>query len=174
MPPKRKVPASDKDCAKCAICSHKVTVSEDELLFCEGKCSGWMHRYCAGVSLVHYSELSNKSAGKFLCSSCYQHSQEEEVERLEANIAALTAELTELRSTVQRLESKCQPSPPGPRLSPDSPSSWSTVVKRGGSRGKGKGKVVYSSANNRTDGVQKRPSPPNLGNYESNLRHSSY
>ena len=62
MPPKDKNPANAKDCTKCAVCCQKVTVGEDEALFCTGK-FGWMHRYCACVSLTHYPELSSESAG---------------------------------------------------------------------------------------------------------------
>lgn len=79
------------------------------------------------------------------------------MEELKASIVALTTEVTELRSVVQRLEAKSQPSLPAPSLAlsaSDSSPSWTTVVKRGGSRRKGKGKLAHNGAANPTDGIR--------------------
>lgn len=58
-----------------------------------------MHRYCAGVSVEHY-ELLDQSPLPFNCSLCVQRKQAAIFDELKFTIAALTAEVAELRSTV--------------------------------------------------------------------------
>jgi len=89
MPPKSKNPANAKESAKCAVCCQKVTVGENEALYCMGKC-GWMHRYCAGVSFTQYQELSSESAGKFVCLTCSQQANNVTVKELKVTIKKLT------------------------------------------------------------------------------------
>ena len=104
MPPKRKCPANKK-AEECAVCCQKVTKGEDEALFCEGKCQKWFHRYCAGVSVAHFQDLSTASA-PFLCVMCYQESHGVVLEELRATVTALTDEVKELRAALQRVEAR--------------------------------------------------------------------
>ena len=126
MPPKRKCPANKK-AEECAVCCQKVTKGEDEALFCEGKCQKWFHRYCAGVSVAHFQDLSTASA-PFLCVMCYQESHGVVLEELRATVTALTDEVKELRAALQRVEvrgSDVLPSPPTKNNEP-----WHTATRR--------------------------------------------
>ena len=41
----------------CSLCCDKIRDGKQQAIFCEGKC-GWIHRYCAGVSVAKFEELS--------------------------------------------------------------------------------------------------------------------
>ena len=58
------------DQVKCAVCEQNIVDSKDQALFCEGLCKGWYHRYCAGVSLVHFQRLSLSSLPPSAYYSC--------------------------------------------------------------------------------------------------------
>ena len=72
---------TNKKAEECAVCCQKVTEGEGEALFCEGKCQKWLHRYCAGVSVAQFQDLSTVSA-PFLCVICYQQSHGVALEEL--------------------------------------------------------------------------------------------
>lgn len=81
----------------CVICCQKVTEKE-EVMFCTGGCNGPLHRYCAGVSLVHFESMkvASDSASQpnpaqqyrdrhwvpFLCLVCSQQVHKDEVQEL--------------------------------------------------------------------------------------------
>ena len=44
---------------KCAVCKQNIVEGKDQALFCKGNCQQWFHRYCAGVSAVHFETLSS-------------------------------------------------------------------------------------------------------------------
>ena len=121
---KSRVPTckSNTESVKCGLCCKKVRDDEDEALFCEGRCNHWFHRYCAGVTATQFSLLSN-SEESFLCYACFQQDQRERVKGLEEKVAALTEELTKLRSsrvaaTTVATGTNCN-------------EQWSQVAKRG-------------------------------------------
>ena len=101
MPPKKKTLKAA--CAACAICNTEVENSKDECLHCES-CSQKFHRYCAGVTLSEHITCVNGSS--YECLHCFRVRKEATVTDLKDCIAALKAEILELRSTVQELSSK--------------------------------------------------------------------
>ena len=111
----------------CGLCCESVKDEEDEALFCEGPCAQWFHRYCAGVTATQFQLLSN-SPETFLCYACFQQAHRAKVSSLEEKVASLTAEIVEIKSALERLDSASSEN-----------ASWSTVVKRG--KGKGSGTI---------------------------------
>ena len=67
-----------------------------------------MHRYCAGVSVKHYGSLGD-SPLPFNCSVCIQLKQAAVIDEMKSAIAALTAEVSELRAVLQATTSAMQP-----------------------------------------------------------------
>ena len=74
-----------------------------DALFCEGECQCWLHRWCAGVSRKKFQQLT-VSAEPFLCPACVSQKQQAVIEGLQGNIQALTAEVLELKATVERFQ----------------------------------------------------------------------
>ena len=68
----------DRCQATCAVCAQNVVDGKDQALYCEGLCSSWIHRYCAGVSGTHFEALS-ASSDPFPCAGCFQKSCKEEL-----------------------------------------------------------------------------------------------
>ena len=90
----------------CDICCKHIEDATDEseghdALFCEGECQCWLHRWCAGVSRKKFQQLTG-SAEPFLCPACVSQKQQAVIEGLQGNIQALTAEVLELKATVER------------------------------------------------------------------------
>ena len=114
----RSIPSTSDEV--CSLCCRAIVDGKDDALLCEGvqSCNRWMHRYCAGVSVEHYESL-DQSPLPFNCSLCVQRKQAAITDELKSTIAALTAEVAELRSavSVQQLENNDQ-------------SKWSDVVAR--------------------------------------------
>ena len=79
-----------------------------------------MHRYCAGVSVNHF-KLFEQSPLPFNCSLCVQRKQATTIEELKSTIAALTEEVTELRSALANVESN---------VTANVQRKWSDVVAR--------------------------------------------
>ena len=79
----------------CPICDEVIKEQTknkkgDDCIYCEGSCEAWLHRKCAGLSQVNFSEhrqLGDKEA--FFCLHC--------------QLKAYKAELTALKSSVQSL-----------------------------------------------------------------------
>ena len=79
----------------CPICDEVIkeqikNKTGDNCIYCEGNCEAWLHRKCAGLSQVNFSEhrkLGDKEA--FFCLHC--------------QLKAYNAELTALKSSVQSL-----------------------------------------------------------------------
>ena len=85
--------------AKCAVCEQDIVDGKDQALFCEGLCQGWFHRYCAGVSILHFDALSSSSE-PFQCAGCFQKHCTTEIANLKTTISSLRAEVAELRETL--------------------------------------------------------------------------
>ena len=131
--PCKKCPANKK-AEECAVCCQKVTEGEGEALFCEGKCQKWLHRYCAGVSVAQFQDLSTASA-PFLCVMCYQQSHGVALEELRATVTALTAEVKELRAALQRVEARGGDALPSPPTENNEPWHTATRRKKGNKKG---------------------------------------
>ena len=85
----------------CVLCCQKVT-AQDEVLICNGKCSGPVHRYCAGISIPHFKLLrsdakgdNNRVSESFLCLACTQQAHKE-VSELKDIIVSLQLQVREL------------------------------------------------------------------------------
>ena len=111
---------NEEDC-NCVLCCEPVKDDEDDGLYCEGACAQWFHRYCAGVTVPQFERLSSSSS-PFLCYACFQEEQRAKVSSLEDKVAALTAELSELKTVLES------------RRETGESQSWSTVVRRGAQR----------------------------------------
>ena len=71
---------------------------------CEGEIynNKWMHCYCAGVPTDHY-KLLEESPEPFQCCFCAQRKQAAIIEEMKNTITCLTAEIVELRATLNRV-----------------------------------------------------------------------
>ena len=104
MPPKKKAVAKSRKTtstapegvSECCICSNYIVDGQDDALFCEGECSGWMHRYCSGVPLKLFEKLTSTSS-PFFFYSCALQKQEHETALLKKRVVSLTTELEDLR-----------------------------------------------------------------------------
>ena len=104
-------------------------MGKEQALHCNGMCKGWIHRYCAGVSIAHFESLGTESSAKsFMCTMCMQRDHEEqlrsevvslrreleqlqhetEIEQLRSEVLSLHQELEQLRDVVQtKLSGSC-------------------------------------------------------------------
>ena len=97
---KAKKPAPDDGVSECSLCSSYIVDGEEDALFCEGECNGWMHRYCAGVPLKYFERLSSSSSA-FFCYACAQRRHEQDTADLKKKVNAMAMELEELRRSLQ-------------------------------------------------------------------------
>ena len=75
--------------------------ANEQVLHCEGNCSKFFHRYCAGISKSHYQGLQAGST-PFLCLVCTQQLHKAELSNLHSVIDALKLELCEIvRKSIQ-------------------------------------------------------------------------
>ena len=103
MPPKRKTSKATESSTKateaskasssgrtsCCVCCQGLNRSKDEVLFCEGSCQQWAHRYCLGVSEMAYKVIREKNY-KFRCFACLQIEQQDDIAKLRDEVARLT------------------------------------------------------------------------------------
>lgn len=105
----------------CDGCSD--TLQKKEALNCS-VCKVWLHRYCAGVPKSRYSDISQS----FLCIPCSLVANSSVVVELKNEVAALKAEVLELRSALEAANKKIETSISAHNSREDT--EWSTVVKR--------------------------------------------
>ena len=75
----------------CDLCCD--TIEKDhESLKCDGECGSHVHRYCAGVTKRHFTEL-NKGSSTFMCQYCNLKALSGIIERQQSEIAILKSEL---------------------------------------------------------------------------------
>ena len=86
----------------CDLCLKRIVEGKEEALQCEGGCSLWFHRYCAGVSVSHFKELSN-SPEPFICYACHQRSQLAVTKQLQSEVAHLKGEILKLSEKLAKL-----------------------------------------------------------------------
>ena len=101
--PTGKKKTNDEGLSECVVCCRCIVDGKEDALFCEGKCNGWFHRYCAGVPLSYFKHLSS-SPTPFYCIICSHLNHDrvsaelkETVESMKTTIANLSEELNELR-----------------------------------------------------------------------------
>ena len=88
----------------CDLCCRHIVEGKEDAIQCEGGCGLWFHRYCAGVSVSHFKELSN-SPEPFVCYACYQRSQLVVTKELRSEVAHLKEEISKLAEQLARLSS---------------------------------------------------------------------
>ena len=81
---------------KCGICNKVITDQSathpgEDAIFCEGECSCWMHRSCAGLSSL-FAAMSSSSK-PFLCIYCVLSKQVSEINELKTMVKNLTTTL---------------------------------------------------------------------------------
>jgi len=82
----------------CPICEELIKESVgkkvgDDAIMCDGICSGWLHRRCAGLSKAAYIELS-KSDDPFYCPQCRLNKQQLELDAMRKTVEELASKLT--------------------------------------------------------------------------------
>ena len=85
---------------KCGVCVQAINDGKDEALFCEGDCSSWYHRYCAGVSVVNFQTLC-ASPKPFFCSECSTLRYNTELADLKCTISSLKDEVAQLKRALE-------------------------------------------------------------------------
>ena len=80
---------------QCDLCCEPIVDGKEDALQCERSCQLWMHRYCAGVT---QSQVLASGSNPFVCLHCLQETHSAVVVQLQDEIAALKAEVTELRA----------------------------------------------------------------------------
>ena len=96
MPLKKPKPAD------CDLCYKRIVEGKEKALNCEGGCGLWFHRYCVGVSVSHFKELSS-SPDQFVCYICYQRSQLVLTKQLQSEVAHLKGEINKLSEQITKL-----------------------------------------------------------------------
>jgi len=81
---------------------------EDEAVFCEGVCQGWLHRKCAGLTRLSLGELDTQ----YLCTHCAMESQGKEISKLTDTIKGLSTAITTLTETIISLQATVTKQPP--------------------------------------------------------------
>jgi hypothetical protein len=90
----------------CPICEDVIKdksgqeIGEDSIL-CEGKCSTWLHRRCAGLSKVVFTCLITKKEA-FLCPHCRLDSTINEMKEIKESVASLQDQISELKQQLAR------------------------------------------------------------------------
>lgn len=154
---------------ECALCCNAIVEGEEEALLCEGdgSCNKWMHRYCAGVSASHYESLV-KSPLPFNCSLCVQQKQAAMIDEMKSTIAALTAEVRELRTALQSTTVRAE-------AGSDNSTAWSEVVQRGSARS---GNHSRSHSGKLNDNKQRKAQTSRVGgkplNSNTNVSHKNH
>jgi len=86
-------------CEVCLVCdcviveASKATEDQDAV-FCEGDCQGWIHRVCAGLTRPAFENLSESIP--YLCSCCTFTKQSKEICNLKETVKALTIKKAKL------------------------------------------------------------------------------
>ena len=90
----------EKTASLCCVCCKTVEDGKDEALLCEGLCQKWIHRYCAGVTVDQYEELSS-SEQPFLCFTCCRTQHQQQITELRGEVEALRFEFAQLKAQLQ-------------------------------------------------------------------------
>ena len=152
----------------CPICMHPIveTTADAEgqdAILCEGNCSSWYHRWCAGVTALRYEELSD-SDEPFHCPTCTAKEQQQTISELQHSVQSLQEEVREMKIAINALQEKGAANAPSlsedvselkamvaslqvPRAErpaaselPDNTPTWTEVARRKPHHSGGKGK----------------------------------
>ena len=87
----------------CDGCAETISVGDTEALNC-CMCKVWLHRYCAGIPQSRCAAI----ASSFICTACSILANSSIVVELRSEIAALKAEVSELRSALNTANQKLE------------------------------------------------------------------
>ena len=119
MPPKKKSGSSTNESSqstkstdlsakeKCSLCCQFIIPGKDEALFCSGSCQGWLHRYCAAVTIQRYKHIKDNDA-PFLCFCCSETNHSREVATLKNTIDQLKQEVAQLNESLRATREQVQ------------------------------------------------------------------
>lgn len=82
----------------CLICEDVIDDDSQQSIMCEGTCSAWLHRGCAGLSRAALASLRD-SPDPFRCPNCRLNEQASELASLKAQLSSLSCEFEKLRSS---------------------------------------------------------------------------
>jgi len=71
-----------------------------DAIYCEGLCSSWLHRHCAGLPKSVFISLE-KSPDPFYCPHCLLKNHTDTISNLKATVASLTEAVAALQSSVK-------------------------------------------------------------------------
>ena len=120
----------------CCVCCKAVEDGKDEALLCEGQCQKWLHRYCAGVTVNQYEQLS-LSDQPFFCFACCQVQHRQLITELRGEVEALRLEVSQLKAqqplpqpqtSANELAKRC--TPPAMREESSKNGGWQRVEKK--------------------------------------------
>ena len=101
--------ASSPVVCHCKICEEVINEPKkaegDDSVFCNGLCTGWIHRRCAGLSLSKFKAIS-ETEDPFFCPSCCSAKNEEEITALKSTVQKLESNLLRLQTVVDNLAPK--------------------------------------------------------------------
>ena len=74
-------------CTMCSKCIEEAseTCEGEDVLFCEGSCQRWYHRWCVGVCREQFQPLT-ESSEPFLCHLCISRKQQSVILELQENV----------------------------------------------------------------------------------------
>ena len=102
----------------CSICDESIKeptkrVKGDDSIYCEGYCEAWIHRRCAGLSVVNFTTLSEAGDEQtFFCIYCELQAHKAEIESLQSSITELQTSLFDLKRKFDAVKQARQPSKP--------------------------------------------------------------
>ena len=71
--------------------------SGEEAIYCEGVCSGWLHRHCAGLSVSQFAHMSTGTES-FYCVYCTLQQQALEIKELKKTVQTLVSDMAKISS----------------------------------------------------------------------------
>lgn len=101
-----------KDLVICPICDETIKDAVgkkegEDAIECNGSCSTWLHRRCAGLNKAAFNLASKSQSSPFFCPQCRLDKQEMEIQSLKKLVTNLAGQLTlacdELNSLKQNL-----------------------------------------------------------------------
>ena len=107
--PKRASSCGKLEQLTCVLCCQKIIESKEQALHCDETCKGWIHLYCASVSLAHFESLCSESSTKsFMCMVCMQCAHEDAVDQLRSEVVSLRRqfEQTQHNAEIEQLWSE--------------------------------------------------------------------
>ena len=103
--PKGKAKKPVSQAKTCDLCCDTLEDGQD-ILLCEGGCNSNVHRYCAGVTKSHYTELA--SATPFICQFCTLKTYKAIVQQLQTEVEGLKSELASVKTLLKQQHGQTQ------------------------------------------------------------------